>query len=137
MNIFNCTARLGRDAEVRVTQGGLSICQFTGAVDAGYGDKKKTVWVRFSLFGKRAEGQLPSYLTKGTQVAISGEISTSEWTDKEGNQKFALECNVQNLDLIGGKQEQSPTQQHVQRPVQQPAQQQFDPQDDFSDEIPF
>jgi single-strand DNA-binding protein len=133
MNIFNCTARLGRDAEVRVTQGGLSICQFTGAVDAGYGDKKKTVWIRFSLFGKRAEGQLPSYLTKGTQVAVSGELSTSEWTDKEGNQKFALECNVQGLDLIGGKQESAPA-----KPAKKaPAQQQFVPQEDFEDDIPF
>ena len=133
MNIFNCTARLGRDAEVRVTQGGLSICQFTGAVDAGYGDKKKTVWIRFSVFGKRAEGQLPSYLTKGAQVAVSGELSTSEWTDKEGNQKFALECNVQNLDLIGGRQESAPA-----KPAKKaPAQQQFVPQEDFEDDIPF
>ena len=135
MNNFNCTARLGRDAEVRVTQSGLSICQFTGAVDAGYGDKKKTVWVRFSLFGKRAEGQLPSYLTKGAQVAVSGELSTSEWTDKEGNQKFALECNVNSLDLIGGKQEQQ-AQRPVQRPVQKPVQQ-FNQEVDYDDAIPF
>jgi single-strand DNA-binding protein len=135
MNVFNCTARLGRDAEVRVTQGGLSICHFTGAVDAGYGDKKKTVWIRFSLFGKRAEGQLPSYLTKGTQVAISGELSTNEFTDKDGNQKFLLECNVNSLDLIGGRQEQQPVQQPVQRPQHQ--QQQFEPEEDFSDDIPF
>ena len=133
MNVFNCTARVGRDAEVRVTKSGLSICQFTGAVDAGYGDNKKTVWVRFSLFGKRAEGQLPSYLTKGAQVAISGELSTGEWVDKEGNNKFALECNVQNLDLIGGKQEQRPAP----KPVKQAVQQQFNPEDDFSDDIPF
>ena len=133
MNIFTCTARLGRDAEVRVTQGGLSICQFAGAVDAGYGDKKKTVWIRFSLFGKRAEGQLPSYLTKGTQVAVSGELSTSEWTDKEGNQKFALECNVQSLDLIGGRPESAPAKPAKKAPVQQ----QFVPQEDFEDDIPF
>lgn len=135
MNIFNCTARLGRDAEVRVTQGGLSICQFTGAVDAGYGDKKKTVWVRFSLFGKRAEGQLPSYLTKGSQVAVSGELSTSEWTDKEGNQKFALECNVNALDLIGGRQESAQAKPAPAKKAT--AQQQFVSQEDFEDDIPF
>lgn len=135
MNNFNCTARLGRDAEVRVTKSGLSICQFTGAVDTGYGDKKQTTWIRFSILGKRAEGQLPSFLTKGTQVAVSGEIATSEWTDQQGNAKFAVECKVNSLDLIGGKQEQA--QRPVQKTVQQPAQQQFDPQDDFEDDIPF
>ena len=60
MNIFNCTARLGKDAEVRRTQSGMAVCSFTGAVDSGYGDKKKTTWVNFVLFGKRAEGNLHS-----------------------------------------------------------------------------
>ena len=135
MNNFNCTARLGRDAEVRVTKSGLSICQFTGAVDTGYGDKKQTTWIRFSILGKRAEGQLPSYLTKGTQVAVSGEIATSEWTDQQGNAKFAVECKVNSLDLIGGKQEQA--QRPAQRPVQKPVQQ-FNQEDDLDDmSIPF
>ena len=136
MNNFNCTARLGRDAEVRVTQSGLSICQFPGAVDTGYGDKKQTMWIRFSIIGKRAEGQLPSFLTKGTQVAVSGEIATSEWTDQQGNAKFAVECKVNSLDLIGGKQEQQVTQKPVQRPVQKPVQQ-FDQEVDYDDAIPF
>lgn len=104
MNLFTCTARIGKDAEVRRTQSGMAVCTFTGAVDAGYGDKKKTVWVRFALFGKRAEGNLPQYLTKGAQVAVSGELLTNEW-ESEGEKRFSLECNVNSLDLIGGKSE--------------------------------
>ena len=104
MNLFTCTARLGKDAEVRVTKAGMSVCTFTGAVDVGYGDKKKTLWVRFALFGKRAEGNLPSYLTKGTQVAVSGELMTNEW-ESEGQKRFSLECNVNSLDLIGARTE--------------------------------
>jgi single-strand DNA-binding protein len=127
MNIFTCTARLGRDAEVRVTKGGTAVCSFTGAVDSGYGDKKTTTWVQFALFGKRAEGNLPEYLVKGAQVAISGEISTDEYQDKEGNNRFSLRCIVGSLDLIGGKQES--------KPAQQPAPQQIE--EDFEDDIPF
>lgn len=127
MNIFTCTARLGRDAEVRVTKGGTAVCSFTGAVDSGYGDKKTTTWVQFVLFGKRAEGSLPGYLVKGAQVAISGEISTDEYQDKDGNNRFSLRCIVSSLDLIGGKQES--------KPAKQPAPQQIE--EDFEDDIPF
>ena len=130
MNIFNCTARLGKDAEVRVTKSGTSVCSFTGAVDAGYGDNKKTVWVSFVLFGKRAEGNLPQYLTKGTQVAISGELSMDEW-EKDGQKNKMLKCAVQSLDLIGGK-EGSSAPRAAQKETPQA------PQEDFENElIPF
>lgn len=103
MNIYTFTGRLGRDAEQRVTQSGTSICSFTVAVDYGYGDNKGTNWIRCSLFGKRAEGGLPKYLVKGTQVAITGELRIREYDDKDGNKRTSVEVNVDNLDLIGGR----------------------------------
>ncbi len=107
MNNFTCTARLGQDNEVRHTNSGTAVCTFSGAVDAGYGDNKETLWIRFAVFGKRAEGKLPDYLVKGCQVAISGELSMNEWTDKDGGKRSTLECNVNSLDLIGGKGQQN------------------------------
>jgi single-strand DNA-binding protein len=103
MNVFTGTGRCGQDAEVRFTQAGLAICNFSLAVDAGYGDRKSTLWLRCALFGKRAEGELPTYLTKGTQVAVSGELSMSEWENKDGEKKQSLELNVRELDLVGGR----------------------------------
>ena len=50
MNILTGTARLAKDAEVRVTQGGLSICLFSAAMDSGFGDSKYPVWLRMSIF---------------------------------------------------------------------------------------
>ncbi len=103
MNNFTCTTRLGNDSEVRHTNSGTAVCTFSGAIDSGYGDNKKTLWIRFTLWGKRATGRLPEFLVKGCQAAISGELSMNEWTDKEGGKRSTLECNVNNLDLIGGK----------------------------------
>jgi len=103
MNIYNFTGRLAKDCEQRTTQGGMAICSFTVAVDYGYGDNKGTNWIRASLFGKRAEGGLPQYLTKGTQVAISGELRVREYDDKEGNKRTSVEVSVDKLDLVGGK----------------------------------
>jgi len=81
----------------------MAICSFTVAVDYGFGDNKGTNWMRCSIFGKRAEGQLPKYLVKGKQVAISGEMRVREYDDKEGNKRTSVEVSVDKLDLIGGQ----------------------------------
>ncbi|MDX8412577.1 MAG: single-stranded DNA-binding protein [Mariprofundales bacterium] len=107
MNIYTFTGRLGRDQETRYTQSGMAICSFTVAVDYGFGDNKGTNWVRCSIFGKRAEGRLPSYLVKGTQVAVNGELRVREYDDKEGNRRTSVEVSVNQLDLIGGRNDQS------------------------------
>ncbi len=127
MNLGIFTGNLGRDVEVRHTNAGKAIASFALAVKSGWGDNQKTMWVRCVLFGKRAEGGLIQYLTKGTQVAVSGEMSLNEWTDKDGNAKQTLECKVGELDLIGGKQ---------QAPQRQAAPQQAAPVD-LDDALPF
>lgn len=102
MNNWNFTGNLGNPAEVKVLSSGTTVCEFSVAVKSGYGDKEKTNWVRCAMFGKKAEGQLPSYLQKGTQVAISGELELQEWEGQSGK-GAALSVRVENLDLIGGK----------------------------------
>ena len=101
MNNLSITGNLGNDCEVRSVGSG-SVCQFSVAVKSGYGDREKTNWVSCSLWGKRAEGGLPEYLRKGTQVAVSGELSLDEW-EKDGVKHAKLALNVNELDLIGGK----------------------------------
>jgi len=140
MNIYNFTGRLGKDSETRTTQGGMAICSFSVAVDYGYGDKKGTNWIRCSLFGKRAEGGLPQYLVKGTQVAISGELRVREYDDKEGNRRTSVEVSVDKLDLIGGKQDnaQQGNQQHTaQQGGQQPKNSDPFANPPIDDDIPF
>ena len=103
MNVYSFTGRLARDSETRFTQGGMAICSFTVAVDFGYGENKGTNWLRCSIFGKRAEGGLPKYLVKGTQVAISGELRVREYDDKDGNKRTSVDVSVDKIDLIGGR----------------------------------
>jgi len=105
MNLYAFTGRLGKDAETRFTQAGTAICNFSVAVDYGYGEHKGTNWIRCSLFGKRAEGNLPQYLLKGTQVGISGELRVREYDDHEGARRTSVEVNVNTLDLLGSKQD--------------------------------
>lgn len=115
MNIFTCTTRLYKDAEQRYTQSGDSIVSFKGAVDAGYGQNKTTSWIKFSMFGKRGESVLP-YLKDKTQIAVSGELANREYTDKEGQKRYSLEVRVNELTLLGSKQE-STNQETPRQPV--------------------
>jgi len=103
MNNASFTGNLGGDSEVR-SAGNSTICTFSIAIKSGYGDREKTSWCRCNLWGKRSEGRLPEFLKKGTQVAVSGEISLNTWQNNDGVEKTSLELNVNELDLIGGKQ---------------------------------
>ncbi len=115
MNTFCFTGNLGRDAEVAATRGGTSVCRFSVAVTTGFGEKQQTTWVECGLFGKRAEGKLPQHLTKGTKVAITGELSLDKWTGNDGQERTTLKVMVGSLDLLGGngqgEQSQRPAQQ--------------------------
>jgi len=90
---------IGGDAEVRTTQSGKKVTGFSVAVTKGFGDSKKTVWVRCSWWGGRGE-KLAKYLTKGSKVVVSGDADLREY---EG--KTSLELNVSDVTLMGGGQD--------------------------------
>jgi len=122
MNIFSFTGNLGKDCEVKTTQSGSTLCEFSVGVSSGYGDKQKTTWANCVIFGKRAEGKLPEHLTKGQKVAISGELTQETWQKTDGGTGFKLKVVVNSLDLIGVREQPSAPQQRApQQPAQQPA----------------
>lgn len=132
MNVWNFVGNLGKDAEIRYLQSGDPVVSFSVGVKSGYGDKATTTWARCSMFGKRGESVAP-YLVKGQQVAISGEASLREYTDKQGQSRASLEVRVNDLTLVGKKPE---GQQAAQPRQQAPAPQQAAGDWDDSD-IPF
>ncbi|MDR5867972.1 single-stranded DNA-binding protein [Halomonas koreensis] len=104
--IYSALGRIGRNAEVRQTQGGTSVAGFPVAVDVGYGDNKTTLWLDASIWGKRAESGLIQYLVKGQQVWVAGEIGTREFQKRDGAPGFAVTLKVQEISLAGSPQGQ-------------------------------
>ena len=96
MKAITIAGRLGKDAETRNTQAGDQVTGFTVAVDEGFGDKKRTLWFDCSFWGKRGAA-VAQYLTKGSSVTVSGELSTREY---EG--KTYLTVRAHDLTLQGG-----------------------------------
>lgn len=135
MNILIATGNIGKDAEQRFTQSGDSIVSFSLPIKSGFGDKAKTSWVRCTMFGKRGESVMP-YLVKGQLVGVSGEFSMNEWTDKEGQKRATPEIRVNELTLLGKKNDigSSPKAQNgASRPAATPQ----GGGDDMDDDIPF
>ena len=94
---------VGRDAQLRRTQGGDPVLGFSVAVDMGKdknGNKRDAVWVNCSIWGKRAES-LETYISKGTKLVLTGRPGVNVY---EG--KGSLTLSVNDLTFMGGSQQQ-------------------------------
>lgn len=140
-NVFSFTGAIGRDAEVRSTPSGQTVVSFTVANNIGFGDRQQTLWLRVSLWGKRAEGSLHNYLKKGQQVFVSGELSTREYQANDGTNRTSLELNANIVDLVGKRNDtvqQSPQQYNNSSPAYENSiASGSNPGDDDFDDVPF
>lgn len=93
---------LGRDPEVRYTQDGLAVTNFSMAATEKVKGEDRTQWFRITTFGRLAE-VAGEYLSKGKQVYVEGRLQTSEWTDQDGNKRFSLEVIASNFQMLGTK----------------------------------
>lgn len=99
MKVITIAGNIGKDAEIRQTQGGDSVTSWSVATtERGKGGEKRTLWFDCTLWGKRGEA-LASYLTKGSKVAVSGEFSTRE---HEGRTYLTIRASEVTLMGDGG-----------------------------------
>lgn len=102
MNSWSIIGRLGRDAEIKYLPSGELLCEISVAVNHGYGDGKRTNWVRGKLWGRLAESRLIPKLKRGVQVGLVGALELVEW-EKNGTNKSLLILNIKQIDLLGGE----------------------------------
>jgi len=97
---------LGRDPEVRYTQSGKAICNFSMATTESWGkgdDKQdKTEWHNIVIWGRQGE-TAAEYLHKGSKVYIEGKISTRKWQDKNGNDRYTTEIVAREMQFLDSK----------------------------------
>lgn len=96
--------RLGRDPEVRSTQSGTSVANFTLAtnerwVDANGGRQQRTEWHNIVVWGRLAE-ICQQYLRKGRLVYIEGRLQTREWEDRDGNRRRTTEVVASDMQML-------------------------------------
>ena len=128
MKSLTIAGGIGKDAVTRTTQQGDKVTGFSVGVSEGFGDSKRTLWFDVSLWGARGD-KLAQYLTKGSRVVVSGDLSTRE---HEG--KTYLTLRASEVTLMGGGDDQRGNQSSQARAAdkaQRPA------PADMDDEIPF
>lgn len=133
MNQAHFAGRIGRPAELRHTPNGKAVAGFSLAVDERKGGEKSTLWIDCSVWGDRAE-KLAGYLTKGTCIAVAGEVGVRTYEARDGSTRSTLTCNVRELTLLGGKRDEST---HHAEPRHTPRAHVVPVADEFADEIPF
>ena len=119
MIAIQAIGRLGKDAEVQTLESGKKVIKFSIAVDTGYGDNKKTLWLECSKWGENTA--VSQYLVKGTQVHIAGEPSLNTYTNKDGKEVTTLRLSCSNITLVGSKQDSGNIQPAANSAMQQPA----------------
>ena len=101
--IVTVVGTLTADPEIRYTQNGLPVANFTIASTPRHFDKAKNEWVdddalflRASIWRDFAENVAAS-LTKGTRVIATGRLKQRSYEDKEGNKRRSAEVVADNV----------------------------------------
>ena len=107
LNRVQIIGNLGRDPEMRYTQGGQAVTNFTVAVNRTRRDQdgnasEDTEWFRVVAFDKLGE-IADQYLRKGGQVYVEGRLQSRKYTDREGVERTAVEVVAGDLVLLGGR----------------------------------
>ncbi len=92
---------LGRDPEAKYTPQGKMVVTASAAVTIGYGENKKTEWVKLTVWEKTGE-LFNKLCQKGTTIWVSGTPKVSVWKDKEGEPKAQLELTVKEFKVLKG-----------------------------------
>ena len=106
LNKVMILGNLGRDPEVRQTQSGKAVANFSVATTDAWGQgedrQERTEWHQVVVWGQLGEtcGQ---YLTKGRQVLVEGRLQTHSYEDREGVKRSVTEIVAQQVQFLGGK----------------------------------
>ena len=133
--------RLTRDPELRTTNTGLDVCNFTVAWSEDRKDSETelfldcTAWRQTGVF-------IAQYFSKGKEIAVDGRLETQKYQDKQGNNRQKVVLTVDKAHFCGKKSDDSVSTSSAQysapQPAQPPIQQQFEDISDLDDgSLPF
>ena len=110
MNSIIIKGRLSREPELRTTSDGKEVLNFSVAVSRRFSGEKDTAdffdcvaWGKTGVF-------VNTYFHKGQEIIAQGEMHRRKWQDKDGNNRYSWEMNVNQVEFCGSKQEQVQTE---------------------------
>ncbi len=104
LNKVTLIGHLGKDPEIRTTNDGREIANFSVATseswkDKSSGDKKEKIeWHNIAVFNEGLVRVIKSYVKKGSKIYIEGQLQTRKWTDKDKIERYITEIVLQNYN---------------------------------------
>lgn len=98
---------LGGDPELKYMQNGRAVCNFSVAVSERWKDRntneqnEKTTWYRVAVWGAQAE-HCNTYLSKGRQVMVIGNVSTRGYMNNNGEAAASLDLTARSVQFLSG-----------------------------------
>jgi single-strand DNA-binding protein len=103
LNKVQLIGNLGGDPDIRRTQDGRPIANFSIATSETWRDKatgerkEKTEWHRVVIFSEGLAKVAEQYLKKGAKVYVEGALQTRKWTDQQGVERYSTEVVLQGF----------------------------------------
>ena len=100
---------LGRDPEMRFTQGGTPFTTFSVAVNESWqsreGEQQEhTEWFSVIAWARLAE-IANEYLRQGQRVYVEGSLRSREWQDREGNTRTSADLRARDLMMLSWRED--------------------------------
>ena len=109
--MYNKIILMGRivaDPELKTTPQGVNVCSFRIAVDRRYqiqGQEKKSDFFNVVAWRQQAEF-VQKYFGKGRMILVEGEMTTRNYSDKNGNPATWYEVVADRVSFTGEKAQQ-------------------------------
>lgn len=97
---------LTSDVELKQTPSGVSVCQFSIAVNRRFSkeEERQTDFIVCQAWRQTAEF-ISRYFRKGSAICVAGSIQTRTWQDQQGQKRYATEVVVDEAYFVDSKGE--------------------------------
>ena len=105
MNKLTIIGNLTRDPELRTTSAGVSVCDFTVAVNRrnrsrdAQANQPEADFFRVSAWRERGE-LCAKYLAKGRKVCVVGPVSVRTYQANDGSTRASLEVTADDVEFL-------------------------------------
>lgn len=107
MNNIVIKGRITADPEMRKTNNGVPVANFTVAVDRTF-SRDETDFFRCTAWRSTAEF-VNQYFKKGQEILLNGEMQCNVWEDEDGEKHSSWAVQVVNAEFCGSKAETDST----------------------------
>lgn len=108
MNVVTMVGRLVKDVELRFTQSGKPVGNFTLAVNRDFvreGDAKADFFP-IIVWGRQAE-TCNEYIGKGSLVGVKGRLQVRSYDGKDGGKRYVTEIIAENVSFLAASKKQA------------------------------